>query len=75
MAPHVRVNAIAPGYTDTAFHAERSIADRQTIASRIPLGRFALPEEVARVAVFLASDEAAYVTGDTLIVSGGVVTR
>jgi 3-oxoacyl-[acyl-carrier protein] reductase len=75
LAPHVRVNAIAPGYTETAFHAERTIADRQAIASRIPLGRFAQPEEVARAAVFLASDDAAYVTGDTLIVSGGVVTR
>jgi 3-oxoacyl-[acyl-carrier protein] reductase len=75
LAPHVRVNAIAPGYTETAFHAERTIADRQAIASRIPLGRFAQPEEVAKAAVFLASDDAAYVTGDTLIVSGGVVTR
>jgi 3-oxoacyl-[acyl-carrier protein] reductase len=75
LAPAVRVNAIAPGYTETAFHAERTIADRQAIASRIPLGRFAQPEEVAKAAVFLASDEAAYITGDTLIVSGGVVTR
>jgi 3-oxoacyl-[acyl-carrier protein] reductase len=75
LAPHIRVNAIAPGYTETAFHAERTIADRQAIASRIPLGRFAQPEEVAKAAVFLASEDAAYVTGDTLIVSGGVVTR
>ncbi|MHB8733398.1 MAG: SDR family NAD(P)-dependent oxidoreductase [bacterium] len=75
LAPGVRVNAIAPGYTETAFHAERTIADRQAIAARIPLGRFAQPEEVAKAAVFLASDDAAYVTGDTLIVSGGVVTR
>jgi 3-oxoacyl-[acyl-carrier protein] reductase len=75
LAPHVRVNAIAPGYTETAFHAERTIADRQAIAARIPLGRFAQPEEVAKAAVFLASDDAAYVTGDTLVVSGGVVTR
>jgi 3-oxoacyl-[acyl-carrier protein] reductase len=75
LAPHVRVNAIAPGYTETAFHAERTIADREAIAKRIPLGRFAQPDEVAKAAVFLASDDAAYVTGDTLIVSGGVVTR
>ena len=74
LAPHVRVNAIAPGYTETAFHAERTIAEREQIASRIPLGRFSQPEEVARAAVFLASDEAAYVTGQTLLVSGGVVT-
>jgi 3-oxoacyl-[acyl-carrier protein] reductase len=75
LAPKVRVNAIAPGYTETAFHAERTPAERQAIAARVPLGRFAGPAEVAKAAVFLASDDAAYVTGDTLIVSGGVVTR
>ncbi|HLW60222.1 MAG TPA: glucose 1-dehydrogenase [bacterium] len=74
LAPHVRVNAIAPGYTETAFHADRTIAEREQIASRIPLGRFSQPEEIARAAVFLASDESAFVTGQTLIVSGGVVT-
>jgi len=74
LAPHVRVNAIAPGYTETAFHAERTIAEREQIASRIPLGRFSQPEEIARAAVFLASDDAAYITGQTLVVSGGVVT-
>ena len=73
LAPHVRVNAIAPGYTETAFHADRTIAEREKITSRIPLGRFAHPDEVARAAVFLASDEAAYVTGHTLVLSGGVV--
>jgi NAD(P)-dependent dehydrogenase (short-subunit alcohol dehydrogenase family) len=73
LAPHVRVNAIAPGYTETAFHADRSIAEREKITARIPLGRFAHPDEVARAAVFLASDEGAYVTGHTLVLSGGVV--
>lgn len=73
LAPHVRVNAIAPGYTDTAFHAERPIAERERITAHIPLRRFAQPEEVARAAVFLASDDAAYVTGHTLVLSGGVV--
>ncbi len=73
LAPHVRVNAIAPGYTDTAFHAERTIAEREQITSRIPLGRFGQPDEVARAAVFLASDDAAYITGHTLVLSGGVV--
>jgi 3-oxoacyl-[acyl-carrier protein] reductase len=73
LAPHVRVNAIAPGYTDTAFHAERTIEERERITARIPLRRFARPEEVARAAVFLASDAAAYITGHTLVLSGGVV--
>lgn len=73
LAPHVRVNAIAPGYTDTAFHAERTIAEREQITARIPLHRFGQPEDVARAAVFLASDDAAYITGHTLVLSGGAV--
>jgi 3-oxoacyl-[acyl-carrier protein] reductase len=74
LAPHVRVNAIAPGYTETALHAERTIVEREQIASRIPIGRFSLPEEIAQVALFLASDEAAFITGQTIVASGGVVT-
>ena len=74
LAPHVRVNAIAPGYTETAFHARRTIAEREQIAAQIPIGRFSRPEEIAQVAVFLASDDAAYITGQTIVVSGGVVT-
>jgi len=73
LAPHVRVNAIAPGYTETGFHAGRTIAEREQISARIPLGRFGRPEEVARAAVFLASAGAAYMTGHTLVLSGGVV--
>jgi 3-oxoacyl-[acyl-carrier protein] reductase len=73
LAPLVRVNAIAPGYTDTAFHAERTIAEREQITARIPLHRFGQPEDVARAAVFLASDDAAYITGHTLVLSGGAL--
>jgi 3-oxoacyl-[acyl-carrier protein] reductase len=73
LAPHVRVNAVAPGYTETAFHAQRTIAEREQITARIPLRRFAQPEEVAQAAVFLASEHAAYITGQTLVLSGGVV--
>ncbi len=74
LAPHVRVNAIAPGYTETVFHAQRTIAEREQIASLIPIGRFSQPEEIAQVAVFLASEEASYITGQTIVASGGVVT-
>jgi 3-oxoacyl-[acyl-carrier protein] reductase len=74
LAPHVRVNAIAPGYTETAFHAQRTIAEREQIAARIPIGRFSQPEEIAQVAVFLASEDASYITGQTIVASGGVVT-
>jgi 3-oxoacyl-[acyl-carrier protein] reductase len=74
LAPHVRVNAIAPGYTETKFHEERTIEERERIASRIPIGRFSQPDEIAQAALFLASDEAAYMTGQTVVVSGGALT-
>ena len=71
LAPHVRVNAIAPGYTETAFHADRTIAERQQITSRIPLRRFGRPEDIAGAAVFLASRASSFMTGQTIVVDGG----
>jgi 3-oxoacyl-[acyl-carrier protein] reductase len=71
LAPHrIRVNAIAPGMieTDMGGDAGSALGDL-----RIPLGRYGTPEEVAAVAVFLASDESSYVTGATLNLSGGLV--
>ena len=73
LAPHrVRVNAIAPGTTDTAQprygNTEAELAER---ARQIPLGRMAQPEEIARVAVFLASDEAVFITGEVIHANGG----
>ncbi|HKW94819.1 MAG TPA: SDR family NAD(P)-dependent oxidoreductase [Methylomirabilota bacterium] len=73
LAPHrIRVNAIAPGLTDTRQprygNTEEQIAAR---ALEIPLGRMAQPEEIARVAVFLASDEASAITGAVLHANGG----
>ena len=74
LAPHgVRVNAIAPGTTDTAQprygNTEAQLLER---ARLIPLGRMAQPDEIARVAVFLASDEAVYITGEVIHANGGV---
>ncbi|OVZ56302.1 dehydrogenase [Pigmentiphaga sp. NML080357] len=74
MAPHgVRVNALGPGSIDTDIMA--TITDNKdalrTVLSRIPMTRLGRPEEVAGAAVFLASDDASYVTGQTVYVDGG----
>jgi NAD(P)-dependent dehydrogenase (short-subunit alcohol dehydrogenase family) len=69
---HIRVNAIAPGLTDTAQpRYGTSEAELALMACSIPLGRMAEPKEIARAAVFLASDDARFVTGQTLHVNGG----
>ena len=73
LAPHgIRVNAIAPGLTDTAQprygHGEEELA---IMARAVPLGRMAQPDDIASVATFLASDEARYITGQTVHVNGG----
>jgi 3-oxoacyl-[acyl-carrier protein] reductase len=71
----IRVNAIKPGLVDTeGTHAMGVIGndyEKQAVA-RTPLGRTGQPDDIAPVAVFLASDESRWVTGDTLAVSGGV---
>jgi NAD(P)-dependent dehydrogenase (short-subunit alcohol dehydrogenase family) len=73
LAPHrIRVNAIAPGLTDTAQPRYGSSEGEIATAGRaIPLGRIAEPEEIARTAVFLASDDAGFITGQCVHVNGG----
>jgi len=73
LAPYrIRVNAIAPGLTDTAQpRYGSSEAEIAVMAQAIPLGRMAQPEDIARAAVFLASADAGFVTGQTLHVNGG----
>jgi NAD(P)-dependent dehydrogenase (short-subunit alcohol dehydrogenase family) len=75
LAPHrIRVNAIAPGTTDTAQPRYGATeAQLQALAETLPLGRIAQPEEIAGVAVFLASDAASYMIGQTVHVNGGTL--
>lgn len=73
LAPHgIRVNAVAPGLTDTDQpRAGLSEAEIGAWRARVPLGRIARPDDVARAVVYLASDWSEYVTGQTLFVTGG----
>ncbi|MFQ5957760.1 MAG: 3-oxoacyl-[acyl-carrier-protein] reductase [Alphaproteobacteria bacterium] len=68
----ITVNCIAPGLIETAMTAELGEAARAAMLGRVPAGRAGAPEDVAACAVFLASEEAAYVTGHTLHVNGGM---
>jgi 2-deoxy-D-gluconate 3-dehydrogenase len=69
----IRVNLLCPGYVETDFTLPlRQNPDLyEPITARIPLGRWAKPEEIARVAAFLASEEAEYLTGQAVVVDGG----
>jgi NAD(P)-dependent dehydrogenase (short-subunit alcohol dehydrogenase family) len=70
----VRVNAIAPGYVETEFIAglvQKGILDTDRLARRTPMGRLGRGEEIAEVAVFLASPAASFITGEILTVDGG----
>jgi 3-oxoacyl-[acyl-carrier protein] reductase len=76
LAPHgVTVNAIAPAAVRTPVMDDMPADRLEAVRQRIPVGRFGEPEEVAALAVFLASDEAAYITGATLDVNGGLSMR
>ena len=70
---NITVNCIAPGLVETAMTAALGDAARDAMLGRIPMGRAGVPEDIAGCAVFLASDEAAYVTGQTLHVNGGML--
>jgi 3-oxoacyl-[acyl-carrier protein] reductase len=70
----IRVNAICPGFIDTPMTAPISPLLRQAVVSRTPLGRWAEPREVATVALFLASDDASFVTGQWVSPNGGLFT-
>jgi 3-oxoacyl-[acyl-carrier protein] reductase len=69
---NITVNAVAPGFIDTDMTRQLSEEQRRALAQLIPLGRLGAPEEVAYAVAFLASPEAAYITGVTLHVNGGM---
>ncbi len=68
----ITVNAVAPGFIETDMTADLPDAARQGIIGQTPLGRIGSPEEVAAAVVFLASEEASYITGQVLRVNGGM---
>jgi 3-oxoacyl-[acyl-carrier protein] reductase len=70
---NITVNAVAPGFVITDMTAGLSDQIKDTIHSKIPLGRTGTPEEIAGAVAFLASSDAAYITGQVLCVDGGIV--
>jgi 3-oxoacyl-[acyl-carrier protein] reductase len=68
----IRVNAVAPGFTETPMTAQEQSDAYAWINARVPLGRWGKPEELAGAITFLLSDAASYVTGTTLVVDGGL---
>ncbi|MFD0676975.1 MULTISPECIES: SDR family NAD(P)-dependent oxidoreductase [unclassified Paenibacillus] len=71
----IRVNAICPGYIDTPLIAGRNEAVNQHLISLHPIGRLGKPVEVARAVLFLASDDASFITGTSLLVDGGYTAQ
>ncbi|MCI4331806.1 MAG: SDR family oxidoreductase [Thermoplasmata archaeon] len=73
LAPGSRVNAVAPSWVETDMTASwhGSSVEREAIRRRIPLGRWGRPEDVAAAVLFLGSDDARFITGETLVVDGG----
>jgi NAD(P)-dependent dehydrogenase (short-subunit alcohol dehydrogenase family) len=77
---NIRANAICPGYIRTPLTRALHEADDggRTLINetlRVPLGRWGEPEEIGKVAAFLASDDASYLTGQAIVVDGGITAR
>ena len=70
---NITVNCIAPGFIDTDMTRALSDAQREALLARIPLGRLGSPEDIGHAVAFLASPRAAYITGATLHVNGGML--
>ena len=70
---NITVNAICPGYIETAIQDYLTLDQIEEVRQRTPLPRFGLPRDIARSAVFLASDDAEWITGTSLVVDGGYI--
>ncbi len=70
---NITVNVVAPGFIQTSMTEVLSDQLKEMISGRIPAGRMGMPEEIAAAVVYLASQEAAYVTGETIHINGGMV--
>ena len=74
-AQGVRVNAVSPGFTITATTLTMPAQTQANFAAAVPMGRAAQPEEIAEVITFLASERASYVTGQNIVVDGGITAH
>ncbi|HEY4138540.1 MAG TPA: SDR family oxidoreductase, partial [Casimicrobiaceae bacterium] len=70
---NITVNCVAPGFIDTDMTRALPNAQREALLARIPLGRLGTPEDIGHAVAFLASPKAAYITGATLHVNGGML--
>lgn len=71
-AKNITVNAVAPGYTDTAMVQTMPEKALEAMIAQVPVGRLAYPEEIARAVAWIASDDAGFITGQTFSINGGL---
>lgn len=67
----IRINNVNPGYIETPLLKDLSTEEKQELVALHPIGRLGRPEEVAKTVLFLASDDASFITGASLLVDGG----
>lgn len=75
LGPKIRVNGIAPAVVKTDFAKALYETDEDGVASRYPMKRLGVPEDTSKLAAFLLSDDASWITGQTVVIDGGITTR